>query len=399
MTDLDGRQTLIVAILVLYLGKYLTKRSDFLKDYNIPEPVSGGVIASILFAVIYFTADVEFTFSMESRDELLVIFFTTIGLSSKFRTLLEGGKSLAILLVCAISYLLLQNITGITVTSITGLDKVVGLIGGSVSLSGGHGTAIAWGQVFIDDYGISNAMEIGIACATFGLVLGGILGGPIAKYLINKYKLQSGTSEELTVGIKHDKVYAHLDYYTFLNTILVIALAMGLGIILHALISGFGLNLPLFVTCLFAGIIYTNTLPYVFKKIKWPVGTPSMALVSDVSLGLFLAMSLMSLQLWTLIDLAGPIILLLIAQVVVIVSFVIFVIFNLMGRDYDAAVMSAGYAGLALGATPTAIANMEAVTRKYGASPKAFIVVPLVGAFFIDIANAIIIQYLLRAVA
>ena len=395
MLELDGRQTLIIAILVLFLGKFLNKRINFLREYNISEPVTGGVVASIVFGALYFLFNAEFVFSLNQRDSLLIVFFTTIGLSSRFSTLLEGGKSLIILLICAIAYLFLQNFVGIGVTSITGLNKVVGLVGGTVSLSGGHGTAIAWATTFIEQYGINNAMEIGIACATFGLVLGGLIGGPIAKFLINRNNLQPTSREDLSVGIKHEEKEVVINYFNVLNALLVIGMAVGLGVTLNSLITSLGTKLPMFVTCLFAGIILTNTVPYVFKKITWPTGTPSLALISELSLGLFLAMSLMSLQLWTLVDLAGPILILLVCQVLVITLFVIFVVYNLMGRDYDAAVMSAGYAGLALGATPTAIANMEAVTQKYGASPKAFIVVPLIGAFFIDIANAIIIKFLL----
>ena len=395
MLELDGRQTLIIAILVLFLGKFLNKRINFLREYNISEPVTGGVVASIVFGALYFLFNAEFVFSLNQRDSLLIVFFTTIGLSSRFSTLLEGGKSLIILLICAIAYLFLQNFIGIGVTSITGLNKVVGLVGGTVSLSGGHGTAIAWATTFIEQYGINNAMEIGIACATFGLVLGGLIGGPIAKFLINRNNLQPTSREDLSVGIKHEEKEVVINYFNVLNALLVIGMAVGLGITLNSLITSLGTKLPMFVTCLFAGIILTNTVPYVFKKITWPTGTPSLALISELSLGLFLAMSLMSLQLWTLVDLAGPRLILLVCQVLVITLFVIFVVYNLMGRDYDAAVMSAGYAGLALGATPTAIANMEAVTQKYGASPKAFIVVPLIGAFFIDIANAIIIKFLL----
>jgi len=399
MINLDGRQTLIIAIIVLFLGKFLNKRVTFLREYNIPEPVTGGVLASLLFGIVYFATQTEFVFSLDQRDSLLIVFFTTIGLSSRFSTLLEGGKSLLILLLCAIAYLFLQNITGIMVSHFAGLDNAVGVIGGSVSLSGGHGTAIAWAPTFIDQYHVPNAMEIGIACATFGLVLGGVIGGPIAKFLINRNNLKPTSKEDLSVGIKHEEDEVKIDYFRILNAMLVIAIAIGLGINLNALVGSFGLKLPMFVTCLFAGIILTNTVPIVFKKIQWPTGTPSMALISDVSLGLFLGMSLMSLQLWTLIDLAGPIIILLFCQVIVITLFVIFVVFKLMGSDFDAAVMSAGYAGLGLGATPTAIANMEAVTQKYGASPKAFIVVPLIGAFFIDIANAFIIKFLLGTIS
>ena len=392
MFELDSRQTLIVAILVLFLGKKLNKEVKFLREYNIPEPVTGGVIASLVFGFIYFFAETEIIFTLTDRDTLLLIFFTTIGLSSRISTLIEGGKSLLILLVCAVAYLFLQNFTGIAVTTLTGLNQVIGVIGGSVSLSGGHGTAIAWSEIFTNEYGISNASEIGLACATFGLILGGLIGGPIAKFLINRNNLKPASSEEPTVGIKHEKVRLSVDYFGVLNSFLVIAIAMGFGIELNELVNHFGLQLPTFVTCLFAGIILTNSIPFIFKNIKWPTNTPSLALISDLSLGLFLAMSLMSLQIWTLIDLAGPIIILLACQVVVIVLFVTLIVFRLMGGDYDAAVISSGYAGLGLGATPTAIANMTAVTNKFGASPKAFIVVPLVGAFFVYISNVFIIR-------
>lgn len=399
MLELDSRQTLIIAILVLFLGKKLNEKINFLREYNIPEPVTGGVIASLVFSIIYFAGKTEFVFDLTDRDTLLLIFFTTIGLSARLKTLLEGGKSLLLLLVCAVFYLFLQNFTGLFVTKITGLSPYIGILGGSVSLSGGHGTAIAWSDNFINQYGISNASEIGIACATFGLVLGGLIGGPIAKFLINRHKLKPTSLEEPSVGIKHDKIRLSVDYFGVLNAFLVIAIAMGVGIELDILTEYLGIKLPAFVTCLFAGILLTNTVPFIFKNITWPTNKPSMALISDLSLGLFLAMSLMSLQLWTLIDLAGPIIILLFFQVLVIVLFVILIVFRLMGKDYDAAVMSSGYAGLGLGATPTAIANMTAVTKKFGASPKAFIVVPLVGAFFVDISNAFIIKFLLGLIS
>jgi ESS family glutamate:Na+ symporter len=395
MLDLDSRQTLIIAILVLFIGKKLNKEISFLREYNIPEPVTGGVLASVVFGAYYFITHQEVIFSLGDRDLLLIVFFTCIGLSAKIRNLIEGGKALGILLVCAVAYLFVQNFTGIAISKIMGLDSVIGLIGGSVSLSGGHGTTIAWSETFIRDYGITNASEIGIACATFGLIFGGMIGGPIAKFLIKRYKLQPSSQEEPSVGIKHETISLNVDYFGVLNSFLVIAIAMGLGISIDALVSSLGIKLPMFVSCLFAGIILTNTIPYIFKNIRWPTNTPSLALISDLSLGLFLAMSLMSLQLWTLAGLGGPILIILGFQVLVIVLFVIFIVFRVMGKDYDAAVMSAGYAGLGLGATPTAIANMTAVTKKFGASPKAFLVVPLIGAFFVDISNAFIIKFLL----
>lgn len=398
MIELDSRQTLIIAILVLFIGKKLNEEIHFLRHYNIPEPVTGGVLASLVFGAYYFIANQEIVFSLANRDLLLIIFFTCIGLSAKVRNLIEGGIALGILLVCAVAYLFIQNFTGIAASKVMGLDPVIGLIGGSVSLSGGHGTTIAWSETFITDYGITNASEIGIACATFGLIFGGIIGGPIAEFLITRYKLQPSTTEQPSVGIKHEETSLNVDYFGVLNSILVIAIAMGLGTGIDILVSSLGIKLPLFVSCLFAGIILTNSIPYIFKRVTWPTNTPSLALISDLSLGLFLAMSLMSLQLWTLAGLGGPILVILGFQILVITLFVIFVVFRVMGKDYDAAVMSAGYAGLGLGATPTAIANMTAVTKKFGASPKAFLVVPLIGAFFVDISNAFIIKFLLDLV-
>jgi len=395
---LSSRQTIIIAILVLYLGKYLNLKVAIFRDYNIPEPVTGGVLISILFTMIYFVFDYYFKFALEGRDNFLIIFFTIIGLSSRISTLITGGRALLILLVLAVCYLIIQNIIGISVVSLTTINPVIGILGGSVSLSGGHGTAIAWAPTFIEQYGINSAMEIGIACATFGLVLGGIVGGPIARYLIHKHNLKSTSKEYITVGVPQKNGNEIINVKSMLNAILVISIAIGLGIESNKLLKNFGLQLPLFVTCLFAGIVMTNSIPLIFKKVTWPTGSATLALLSDLSLGLFLAISLMSLQLWNLIDLAGPIILVLLAQVIVISLFVIFVMFRLMGNNYDAAVMSAGYAGLALGATPTAIANMTAVVEKYGASPQAFLVIPLVGAFFIDIANAFVIKFMLYIV-
>ncbi|WP_373481222.1 sodium/glutamate symporter [Geminocystis sp.] len=398
--QLDVRQTIIVAILVLYFGKYLTKQINFLQNFNIPDAVSGGVLASLFFGILYSIFHLQVDFSLNIRDALLIIFFTTIGLSSKLKTLLQGGKPLLILLAMAVCYLFLQNLTGVAVASILGLDKPIGLISGSISLSGGHGTAIAWSAILRDTYSIDNALEIGIASATFGLVLGGIIGGPVARLLINRNRLKVNDSKEnLTIGIKHDQKNVRIDYNTMLYSLLILGITIGLGLQINYLVALIGLKLPDFVTCLLAGIILTNTIPLIFKTISWPSNTPSLALISDVSLGLFLSMSLMSLQLWTLAEIGIPIAIILIMQFLVVVTYTIFIIFPVMGKDYNAAVISAGYLGLALGATPTAIANMTAVTEKFGASPQAFLIVPLVGAFFIDIVNAFVIQRFLNLIS
>ncbi len=395
--EISPRDTIVVACLVLFLGKYLNKKILFFRAYNIPEPVTGGVIFSIFFGILYAITGIEVSFALELRDALLIIFFITIGLSSRLKTLLKGGKSLLLLLVLAVGYLFVQNLTGVGIAYLTDLPNVTGILGGSVSFSGGHGTTIAWVPTFMNDFGISNAMEMGIACATIGLVLGGFIGGPIAKFLIKKYQLKPTEDKPISVGVRHGKGdTVEMNYNNVLQMIYFIFSTAGLGIGVNEVLVWMGLALPSFVTALFAGIIITNLIPVFTKNFHWePENSKALAMASDLSLGLFLAMSLMSLQLWTLADLAGPLLLIVIAQLVVVSLFVIVVVFRVMGKDYDAAVMSSGYAGLALGATPTAIANMTAVTKKFGGSPKAFIVVPLVGAFFIDLSNALIIKFLL----
>lgn len=395
---ISGYGTIVIAILVLYMGKLLNKRIEFLRKYNIPEPVTGGILASLISAVIYVVFDFELQYTLDARDGLLIAFFTTIGLSAKFETLKKGGASLLILMVVAVGYLFLQNIVGIASVSVSGLSDAVGVLGGSVSLSGGHGTVIAWAPKFVEQYNISNALEIGLACSTFGLVLGGIAGGPVAAQLIKRYDLKPVVKEERTIGEGHEESM-NVNYDNMMMAILAISFSMGLGILIGEGLEQVNASLPPFVCALFGGIIYTNVVPLIGKKVNkketYRVDNPSTALISDVCLGLFLAMSLMSLQLWTLIDLAMPILFLLIAQLLVIVLFVVFVVFRVMGKDYDAAVIAGGYLGLGLGATPTAIANMTAITKRFGGSAKAFLIVPLVGAFFIDISNALVIQFFL----
>lgn len=400
--EFDGKETLVFAILTLFLGKYLNGKIAFLKTYNIPEPVTGGVLASVIFALLYSATGQSIVFDLSNRDMLLVVFFTTVGLNAKFATLLAGGKPLVILIICAALFLVAQNLTGVGIAYLVDAPLLSGLLGGSVSLSGGHGTAIAWTPIFQDELGVQNAKAIGIAVATFGLVVGGIVGGPISQFLINRYQLKPATStQDYVVGLPDEPAAqdAHaegdhhlIDVDTILICLLVIAIAMGIGFKISDFGTAMGLKLPDFVGALFAGIILTNTIPLLFRQMPWPSGSKSLALISDVSLSLFLAMSLMSLQLWSILALAGPLTLLMLAQLATITLWVVFVIFPLMGKGYDAAVMAGGYAGLGLGATPTAVANMTAVTRKCGPSPLAFLIVPLVGAFFIDIANAAILK-------
>ena len=387
-----------IGIVVLFVGKRLNDAFRLLREFSIPEPVTGGLLCSLLIALVYIITDIEIEFQLTTRDLLLVYFFTTIGINSSLKDLIAGGKPLVILLAITIGYMILQNLTGISVAKMFGLPTAVGMLGGTVSLIGGHGTAIAWAPKIAEGYGVDSAMEIGIACATFGLILASIMGGPMAKFLITRYNLKPATSESLDVGFssgQKDKAVAYLD---LLDAILAIHVSIILGYILNEGLEALGLELPMFVSCLFAGIIITNLIPDSFPRLsgtKWPSRKPAMALIADISLGTFLAMSLMSMQLWTLVDLAGPIFTILGAQFLVAIAMTLFVVFPAMGRSYDAAVVCAGFGGISLGATPTAMANMSAVAKRYGASHMAFIIVPLVCAFFIDLANAVLIPFFL----
>ena len=386
--------TFTIGIIVLFLGKRINDAVGFLREFSIPEPVTGGLLFSILTALVYAVSDVAINFELGARDFLLVYFFTTIGINASIKDLLEGGKPLVILLVITIAYMVLQNVLGVSVARLFDLSAAVGLLGGTVSLIGGHGTAIAWAPKISEQFGIANAMEIGLACATFGLILASLMGGPIAKFLISRHKLTPKKTEPLDVGTAQQGDKTSISSLQFLDSILAIHVCIIIGLILNEIVKQFGLDLPLFVTCLFAGILITNLMPHTFPRLTrmpWPNRTPTIALIADISLGAFLAMSLMSMQLWTLVDMAGPIVAILVVQFLFAVVINIFIVFPALGRTYDAAVVSAGFGGISMGSTPTAMANMTAVATRYGASHLAFIIVPLVCAFFIDLVNAMLI--------
>ena len=391
--------TFTIGVLVLFTGKRINEAVGFLREFSIPDPVTGGLLFALLTAAVYVFADVAIDFELGSRDFLLVYFFTTIGINASLKDLAAGGKPLLILLGLTIGYMVLQNVLSILVARSMDLPSAVGLLGGTVSLIGGHGTAIAWAPRISEQYGVANAMEIGLACATFGLILASLMGGPIAKFLIGKHNLSPEKIEPLDVGISQQGVDTSITSLKFLDGILAIHICILIGLGLNTAIAEIGLDLPLFVTCLFAGILMSNIMPRSMPRITgmpWPSRTPTMALISEVSLGTFLAMSLMSMQLWTLVEMAGPIVIILGVQLFFAITINLFVVFPALGRNYDAAVVCAGFGGISMGSTPTAMANMSAVASRYGASHLAFIIVPLVCAFFIDLANAVLIPFFLN---
>lgn len=392
---LDPRQTIIIGILVLFLGKYLNDKFNFLRQYNIPEPVTGGIVASIVFAAFYLLFGFNIEFSNHYRDILLVVFFTAIGLSTEFRNIIKGGRLLLLLTVLAIGFLFIQNYIGILIATLFGQNSNTGILTGAAALQGGHGNIVAWAPILEQEYNVRGAMEIGMTTATFGLILGGILAGPVTKYLINKHQLEPDNDNEITIGKKQGGNLT-IDFNSMLTVILMISLSIGMGIHLAALAGHLGFTLPLFVTCMFSGVVLANVVPLVIPKLKCPKGSPTLAIVSDLSLGLFLAMAMMALKFWEIGDQALLIFVSLIVQVLTLLMFSVFIVFRVLGKNYDSAVITAGYIGSSLGATPTAMANMAAVTQRYGASPIAFMVIPIVAAFIIQVSNAVVIQIVLN---
>jgi ESS family glutamate:Na+ symporter len=385
-----------IGIVVFFLGMKLNARVPFLREYNIPEPVTGGILASLVVLGLHAGMGVEFTYEIGIRNTLLVYFFTTIGINARISDLKAGGRPLLILMVLMLGYIVVQDAVGFLAAGLMGQPGALGVLTGSTSLIGGHGTAIAWAPVYAEEHGIKGALEIGTAAATLGLVLASLLGGPVAKLLLSRGNIRTPRDETLLVGIPHKKeVYEKITHLNLMQVFLVMHVAIILGFILNQGFEAIGLRLPLFVSCLLVAIVLSNSVPVLFPKLNWPARTKALAVVSDFSLSLFISMSLMGMQLWTIADLAGPLLGLLAVQAVAVTIFVFFVVYPLMGKGYLATVVSAGFVGISLGATPTAIANMTAVTKTHGPAPSAFIILPLVGAFFVDITNAFVIQFFL----
>lgn len=394
-----GLLTFTIAILVFFAGAGINRAIPALRAWNIPEAVTGGLLAALVTLIAYRFFNVEISFALEARDMLLLYFFTGIGLNARLDDLISGGRPLLVLLILTVVYLVLQNLIAAGSVALLDLPEGLTVFLGSASLIGGHGTTIAWAPLIAERFHVANAMEVGIAVATLGLVVASLVGGPIARHLITRYDLKGPKAEVAVVGLPQkgeDSARDDVSHVSLLRTVLVLNAAILIGYIVDELLADVALKLPLFVVCLLVAIVLTNTVPRLLPRLIWPTRTRALALVSDLSLNIFLSMSLMSMQLWTLGGLGTSLVVVLVVQTVAAVSYIIFVVFPAMGKNYEAAVLSAGFTGISLGATPTAIANMTAVTKAHGAAPRAFIILPLVSAFFIDIINAAVIGYLAR---
>lgn len=397
--QLDAFLTIVFAVFVLLVGYAVVSKISILKKYNIPEPVAGGLVAAIITYILFKVFNITVNFDTNIQQIFMLMFFTSVGLSASLIKLKEGGKALILFLACVIVFVLLQNVVGISLAKALGLDPLIGLITGSVTLTGGHGTAGAWGAVFEQDHGIQGAIVLGMASATFGLVIGGMMGGPVAKFLIRRYQLAEEISHEVgrneappasqTAPFEYPEKTRLITADDAVKTMGMFAICISFAYFMTAIAKGQWFELPTFVWALMCGVIVRNILEH---GLKVQVFERCIDVFGNASLGLFLAMALMSLQLWLLADLAGPLVIILVVQTVFLALYLYFVTFRIMGKSYDAAVLCAGQCGVNLGATPTAIANIQAVTNTYGPSHKAFLIIPLTGAFFVDIVNAIVIQ-------
>lgn len=390
MLQLDFYGTLVAASLVLLLGRGLVTRVGFLRTYNIPEPVAGGLLVALVLLALR-SLDIEVRFDTSLQTPLMLAFFATIGLSADFASLKKGGRVVGVFLLAVIGLLVVQNAMGIGLATALGLDPLMGLLTGSVTLAGGHGTGAAWSATFSEKYGLASASELAMASATFGLVLGGLIGGPVARLLINRVQVPGIEQAKpgMPKGFEQPNKERSITPFSFIETLALIAVSLLVGSLLNSLLKDTAFELPTFVCVLFVGVVLRNGLSALGL---YQVFEREVSVLGNVSLSLFLAIALMSLKLWDLAALALPIFIILAAQTLVMALFAMFVTFRVMGGNYDAAVLAAGHCGFGLGATPTAIANMQAVTQRYGPSQIAFLVVPMVGAFFIDIINVIVIK-------
>ena len=385
-------ETLLVALVILFAGYFCNSKVAFLRNNNIPEPVVGGIAFSLLAGIAHFGFDFHLQFDMSFKTPLMTVFFTTVGLGASLNLLLKGGPKVILFLAVATTYLIVQNAVGVSVAMASGLEPLMGLIGGSVTLSGGHGNGATYSDLFIQQYNTPDStFELAMAAATLGLVLGGLVGGPVSKRLIKKYKLKADEfHEELDDTVTFNP--EDNDLVTpkkMMETLFIILLCISIGHFTHMALTEAGIVLPAFLLPLLFGVAVTN-LCELTKAYR--VSRACIDLWGTMSLSIFLAMALMSLKVWELAALAGPMLMIILIQTSVLMIFAYFVTFRIMGKNYDAAIMAGGHCGFGLGATPTAVANMEALVSRHGPSPQAFLVVPLVGAFFIDITNALVIQ-------
>lgn len=390
--QLDMYQTLAVAVLVLLLGNYLKKKIYFLQKFCIPAPVIGGLIFAIMTCICYVTGIAEFSFDDTLREVCMVFFFTSVGFQANLKVLKSGGKSLIVFLGLVIALIILQNLTAVGLAKLLNLNPLIGMCTGSIPMVGGHGTAGAFGPV-LEDLNIKGATTICTAAATFGLIFGSLIGGPLGKRLIEKHSLLNTTANEDDSLLVEDEKKHERHTNMYADAVFQLILAIGVGTIFTMLLTKTGLTFPIYIGAMLAAALMRNICEYT------GIATIHMGEINDlggISLSLFLGMAMITLRLWELASLALPLFILLAAQVLLIIIFTYVIEFNIMGRDYDAAILVSGTCGFGTGATPNAMANMQAVCDQYVPSIKAYLLIPLVGSLFADFLNSLVITFFIN---
>ena len=390
--QIDMYQTLAVSVLVLILGQFLKKRINFLEKFCIPAPVIGGLLFAVLTCVCYSLGIAEFTFDDTLREVCMVFFFTSVGFQANLKVLKSGGKSLFIFLGLVVVLIVSQNFLALGVSKLLHLDPLVGLCTGSIPMVGGHGTAGAFGPV-LEDFDVKGATTICTAAATFGLIAGSLIGGPIGKRLIDRKKLlDTAVAEDDSILVEDEKKHErHTNMYA--AAVFQLIIAVGIGTIISELLTKTGLTFPIYIGAMIAAAVIRNIGEY---SGKFDIYMGEINDIGGISLSLFLGIAMITLKLWQLADLALPLITLLAGQTILMFFFTYFVIFNIMGRDYDAAVLSSGVCGFGMGATPNAMANMQAICERYVPSVKAYLLVPLIGSLFADFLNSLVITFFIN---
>lgn len=386
--QLDILESLGVAIFALILGNFLKSKISFLRTFFIPSPVIGGIIISLLVLILKETGLFSLEFDKVLQDFFMNIFFTAIGLSASFAMLKKSG-SLGIKLALAIIILLpLQNIIGVVLAKALGINPLQGIAMGSTSMTGGIGSAISFGKI-MEKLGAESAISVGVASATFGLLAGSLVGGPTARRLISKNNLVSKGS--LSKG-EVSTIKNITNQKTLTRAIIIIGLAAFLGTFINKILAMTGLNFPYYVGCQFGGLVVRNIYDY----LKKPIDMDNIDLVGNISLSLFLSLALINLNISAILGLAGPMLVIMIAQAIFISIYTSLVSFTILGRDYDAAVMVAGHCGVGLGQTPNAMANMEAIIEEKGPADVAMFIFPIVLAIAVNLTNPIVITFFIN---
>ncbi|MGE0154831.1 MAG: sodium/glutamate symporter [Reyranellaceae bacterium] len=385
--------SLLAASLVLLLGTVLCRKIGFLSRYSIPSPIVGGLVFALVVVALGMVSDFRLTLETTAKPYLLLLFFASIGLTADFRLLAKGGVRLLWFLLALAPFLFAQNVVGIGVAEALGMHPLMGLVGGTITLIGGHGTGAAYAERFAEVNNIQSVMELTMTAATLGLVLGGIIGGPVGEWLVKRHRLTSKAKGGKRGGAAAERPQTAqpVSVTGFIGALAAAFVALLVGQALGELFEGGVITLPSFLWCLIIGLVIRNGGDLIGLRVD-----PAAAdLIGSVSLSIFLAWTMMALDLATVVQTAGALLIVLAFQAVLIAIWAVLVCFRFVGRDYEAAVISAAFIGFAMGATATAIANMQAITQRHGPAPQAFIIVPIVGAFLIDIMNALVLTVFL----